>query len=67
MTLLWVVLSAVLSTSVATFELTVLHVNDIHVRIEETNQWSGNCREGDKGTRPDSKKSGLFGTYCFAN
>ncbi|TRY64203.1 hypothetical protein TCAL_04631 [Tigriopus californicus] len=30
------------------FELTVLHVNDIHVRIEETNKYSGNCKAEDK-------------------
>lgn len=32
----------------AEFDLTVLHVNDIHVRIEETNKYSGNCKQKDK-------------------
>lgn len=31
------------------FELTVLHVNDIHVRMEETSEYSGACKEADKG------------------
>ncbi len=30
-------------------DLTVLHVNDIHVRIDETNKWSGTCKQKDKG------------------
>jgi len=32
------------------FQLTILHVNDIHVRVDETNKWSGNCKETDKRT-----------------
>lgn len=38
------------------FALTVLHVNDIHVRMEETNKWSVNCKEEDKGKCEKKKK-----------
>eukprot|EP00095_Tigriopus_kingsejongensis_P003631 maker-scaffold341_size202020-snap-gene-1.15 protein:Tk03631 transcript:maker-scaffold341_size202020-snap-gene-1.15-mRNA-1 annotation:"hypothetical protein DAPPUDRAFT_42388" len=31
------------------FDLTVLHVNDIHVRLEETNLYAGICKDQDKG------------------
>lgn len=34
----------------AAFELTVLHVNDIHVRLEQTNKYSGHCKQQDKET-----------------
>ena len=30
-----------------TWDLTLLHVNDIHVRMEETNKYSANCKERD--------------------
>jgi len=34
--------------SVSSFNLTLLHVNDIHVRIEETNKYSSTCKPKDK-------------------
>jgi len=34
--------------SVLPYELTVLHVNDIHVRMDETNKYSTVCKEKDK-------------------
>ena len=38
----------VLSVSWASaWHLTLLHVNDIHVRMEETNQYSGSCKAKD--------------------
>ena len=33
---------------VASWELSLLHVNDIHARMEETNKYSAKCREKDK-------------------
>ena len=30
------------------FEMTLLHVNDIHVKIEETNKYSSTCKPADK-------------------
>ena len=30
-------------------DLTVLHVNDIHARFEETSKYSGTCQPSDKG------------------
>ena len=33
---------------VASYELTLLHVNDIHVKIEETNKYSSTCKPKDK-------------------
>ena len=29
------------------FEMTLLHVNDIHVKIEETNKYSSTCKARD--------------------
>ena len=37
------------SSSGSLFNLTVAHVNDIHVRLEETNEYSGVCKDADKG------------------
>ncbi len=37
------------ATTLASFNLTVAHVNDIHVRLEETNKYSGVCKDNDKG------------------
>ena len=37
------------SSSGSLFNLTVAHVNDIHVRLEETNTYSGVCKDADKG------------------
>ena len=31
------------------FDLTLLHVNDIHSRYEETNKYSGKCKPKDHG------------------
>ena len=42
-------LLATLASVAAGFKLTVLHVNDIHVRLEETGKYSGNCKAQDKG------------------
>ena len=36
-------------TYVKAFELTVLHTNDIHAHIEETNKNCGNCKPKDSG------------------
>ena len=33
----------------ASLNLTVLHVNDIHARFEETSKYSGNCDASQKG------------------
>jgi 2',3'-cyclic-nucleotide 2'-phosphodiesterase (5'-nucleotidase family) len=33
----------------AHFNLTVLHVNDIHARIEQTNKYTGYCEKEDAG------------------
>jgi hypothetical protein len=35
---------------VVAWELTLLHVNDIHVRMEETNKYSAACRYTTAGT-----------------
>ena len=32
---------------VFTWDLTLLHVNDIHVRMDETNKYSSNCKQKD--------------------
>lgn len=37
------------SAASGNFKLTVLHVNDIHVRMEETNKYSGSCKDEDRG------------------
>merc|ERR1711892_14247 len=34
--------------AVASWELSLLHVNDIHARMEETNKYSSKCKEKDK-------------------
>ena len=34
---------------VACFDLTLLHVNDIHSRIYQTNKRSGACKQNDEG------------------
>ena len=31
------------------FDLTILHLNDIHARIEQTNKYLGYCKEKDVG------------------
>ena len=33
----------------ACFEMTLLHVNDIHVKMEETNKYSSTCKPRDRG------------------
>ena len=33
---------------IACYDLTLLHVNDIHVRIEETSKYSSTCKQDDK-------------------
>ena len=33
----------------AGFEMTLLHVNDIHVKMEETNKYSSTCKPRDRG------------------
>ena len=38
----------VLLPAVVCWELRLLHVNDIHSRMEETNKYSSKCREKDK-------------------
>ena len=30
------------------YDLTLLHVNDIHVRMEETSKYSSTCKQADK-------------------
>ncbi|GFR73199.1 5'-nucleotidase [Elysia marginata] len=44
-----------LVTSVAGFELLILHTNDFHDRVEETNKYSGSCNS------KDSAKGKCFG------
>jgi hypothetical protein len=39
----WLLLVLVVGRAVG-WELTLLHVNDIHVRMEETNKYSAACR-----------------------
>lgn len=36
------------SYSVSSYDLTLLHVNDIHVRMEETSKYSSTCKQKDK-------------------
>ena len=47
--LLLLFLFSLAPVSVLGFKLTVLHVNDIHVRLEETNKYTGNCKAKDSG------------------
>ena len=42
-----VVLSLTVSV-ISCYELTLLHVNDIHVRLEETNKFSATCKQEQK-------------------
>eukprot|EP00092_Neocalanus_flemingeri_P075469 GFUD01093483.1.p1 GENE.GFUD01093483.1~~GFUD01093483.1.p1 ORF type:complete len:581 (+),score=153.54 GFUD01093483.1:319-2061(+) len=42
------VVTLVILSSVIAWDLTLLHVNDIHVRMEETNKYSSNCKPRDK-------------------
>ena len=35
----------VVAADCAAWQLTLLHVNDIHVRMEETNKFSADCRQ----------------------
>ena len=41
-------LKAAFLQSLSCFEMTLLHVNDIHVKIEETNKYSSTCKPADK-------------------
>ena len=36
-----------LATTAIAWQLTLLHVNDIHVRMEETNKYSARCKQKD--------------------
>ncbi len=40
----WLLLLLAVVGRVLAWELTLLHVNDIHVRMEETNKYSAACR-----------------------
>ena len=42
-----IVISLGFFSMVATWDLTLLHVNDIHMRMEETNKYSSNCKQKD--------------------
>lgn len=42
---------SVLGAKSLAFELTVLHVNDIHSKLEEINQHSGVCEAADRGNK----------------
>ena len=33
---------------ISCYDLTLLHVNDIHVRMEETSKYSSTCKQEDK-------------------
>ena len=46
--LAYVILASVSVKYALGFELTLLHVNDIHVKIEETNKYSSTCKPRDK-------------------
>ena len=38
-----------LVAEIRSFDLTVLHVNDIHVRLEQTDVYGGPCKDDDRG------------------
>lgn len=40
------------------FKLTILHINDLHARFEETNVYSGRC------TPRDKEKNNCFGGFA---
>ena len=42
------ILCCVTLDSVLSFEMTLLHVNDIHARIEETDKYSSTCKPQDR-------------------
>lgn len=44
----YLVMTLVFLSSVSAWDLTLLHVNDIHVRMEETNKYSSTCKQRDK-------------------
>ncbi|XP_046636695.1 snake venom 5'-nucleotidase-like [Daphnia pulicaria] len=56
--LLWLFLFVVHWTSAASFNLTILHTNDIHCRFDEANKNAGTCRQ------QDSDKGNCFGGYA---
>ena len=39
---------------VSTLNITVLHLNDIHARIEQTNKYTGFCTKDDAGKNSNS-------------
>ena len=39
---------SLLSTVISCYDLTLLHVNDIHVRMEEINKYSSTCKESER-------------------
>ena len=52
------VFALVISAVKATFNLTIMHTNDIHCRFEETNKYGGTC------TSEDAIKGQPYGCYA---
>ena len=44
---MWLPLLLFMATNVAGFRLTVLHINDFHVRFEQTNSVSAECKDAE--------------------
>lgn len=57
-TLLLYLLFVQWTTTVDSFNLTILHINDIHCRFEEANKFGGAC------SRQDSANGKCFGGYA---
>ena len=47
MSVLQVLLITSLVSLTQTYDLTILHTNDVHTRIEQTNKYGGSCSEDD--------------------
>ena len=55
---MWLCVLLLVATTANGFQLTVLHMNDFHVRFEQTNTVSGACNE------KDSKDGKCYGGSC---
>ena len=47
----------------AALNLTVLHVNDIHVRFEETSKYSGACKSSQRGNILRNKNTHFYKAF----
>lgn len=56
--LVFLVLAGLLSLSLAEFNLTILHTNDVHCRFEEANKFGGAC------TEQESQAGKCYGGYA---